>query len=59
MKVAIIGLDQVGKTTLFGALTRQPVKLDSYGQESSLAVVEAPARVNCRYRSVGVSSAQR
>jgi GTP-binding protein YchF len=44
MKVAIIGLDQVGKTTLFGALTRQPVKLDSYGQESSIAVVEVPDR---------------
>jgi len=42
MKVAIIGLEQAGKTTLFGALTRQPVRLDSYGAENSVAVVEVP-----------------
>lgn len=44
MKVAIVGLEQVGKTTLFGALTRQPVKvgLGSYGGESTVAVVEVP-----------------
>jgi GTP-binding protein YchF len=46
MKVAIVGLEQVGKTTLFGALTRQPVKvgLGSYGGENSVAVVEVPDR---------------
>jgi len=46
MKVAIVGLEQVGKTTLFGALTRQPVKVGqgSYGGESSIAVVEVPDR---------------
>ena len=46
MKVAIIGLEQVGKTTLFGALTRQPVKLGAggYGGESQIAVVEVPDR---------------
>jgi GTP-binding protein YchF len=44
MKVAIVGLEQVGKTTLFGALTRQPVKVGSYGAESSVAVVEVPDR---------------
>src|SRR5689334_13475875 len=45
MKVAIVGLEQVGKTALFGALTRQPVKVGagSYG-ESHLAVVEVPDR---------------
>lgn len=46
MKVAIVGLEQVGKTTLFGALTRQPVKVGvgSYGGDSSVAVVEVPDR---------------
>lgn len=46
MKVAIVGLEQVGKTTLFGALTRQPVKvgLGGYGDESTVAVVEVPDR---------------
>jgi len=46
MKVAIVGLEQVGKTTLFGALTRQPVKVGvgSYGGDSSIAVVEVPDR---------------
>jgi GTP-binding protein YchF len=46
MKVAIVGLEQVGKTTLFGALTRQPVKVGggSYGGENSIAVVEVPDR---------------
>jgi len=44
MKVAIVGLGQVGKTTLFGALTRQPVNLGGYGAESTLAVVEVPDR---------------
>jgi GTP-binding protein YchF len=44
MKVAIVGLEQVGKTALFGALTRQPVKvgMGSYGEESRVAVVEVP-----------------
>ena len=44
MKVAIVGLAQSGKTTLFGALTRQPVKLGtgSYGGENNLAVIEVP-----------------
>lgn len=46
MKVAIVGLEQVGKTTLFGALTRQPVKVGvgSFGGDSSVAVVEVPDR---------------
>jgi GTP-binding protein YchF len=46
MKVAIVGLEQVGKTTLFGALTRQPVKvgMGGYGGESTVAVVEVPDR---------------
>jgi ribosome-binding ATPase len=46
MKVAIIGLEQSGKTTLFGALTRQPVKVGtgSYGGENNLATVEVPDR---------------
>jgi ribosome-binding ATPase len=46
MKVAIVGGEQVGKTTLFGALTRQPVKVGSgsYGEESRVAVVEVPDR---------------
>lgn len=44
MKVAIIGLEQSGKTALFGALTRQPVKVGSYGTENSVAVVEVPDR---------------
>lgn len=44
MKVAIVGLEQVGKTALFGALTRQPVKVGvaSYSEGSSIAVVEVP-----------------
>ncbi len=44
MKVALIGLEQVGKTTLFGALTRQPVKVGfgGFGDESRIAVVEVP-----------------
>ncbi|HTE19830.1 MAG TPA: redox-regulated ATPase YchF, partial [Armatimonadota bacterium] len=44
MKVAIIGLEQVGKTSLFGALTRQPVKvgMGSYGGDNSVAVVDVP-----------------
>ena len=44
MKVAIVGLEQVGKTTLFGALTRQPVKvgMGGYGEESRVAAVEVP-----------------
>jgi ribosome-binding ATPase len=42
MKVAIVGLEQAGKTTLFGALTRQPVQPGHYGGGSSLAVVEVP-----------------
>lgn len=46
MKVAIVGLEQVGKTSLFGALTRQPVKVGvgSYGEDSRIAVVEVPDR---------------
>lgn len=44
MKVAIIGMEQSGKTTLFGALTRQPVKVGGYGTENSVAVVEVPDR---------------
>jgi GTP-binding protein YchF len=46
MKVAIVGLEQVGKTSLFGALTRQPVKvgMGGYGEESRVAVVEVPDR---------------
>ncbi len=44
MKVALVGLEQTGKTTLFGALTRQPVKPGSYGTENSLAAVEVPDR---------------
>lgn len=42
MKVAIVGLEQSGKTTLFGALTRQPVKVGGYGTENNVAVVEVP-----------------
>ncbi|MFN3649144.1 MAG: redox-regulated ATPase YchF [Armatimonadota bacterium] len=44
MKVAIVGLEQSGKTTLFGALTRQPVEvgMGGYGEESRIAVVEVP-----------------
>jgi ribosome-binding ATPase len=44
MKVAIVGLEQAGKTTLFGALTRQPVKVGGYGTDSSIAAVEVPDR---------------
>jgi len=46
MKVALIGLEQSGKTALFGALTRQDVKvgLGSYGQDSVVGVVEVPDR---------------
>lgn len=44
MKVAIVGLEQSGKTTLFGALTRQPVKVGGYGTENNVAVVEVPDR---------------
>jgi ribosome-binding ATPase len=46
MKVAIVGLEAAGKTALFGALTRQPVKVGagSYGGENNLAVVEVPDR---------------
>src|SRR5689334_19335944 len=46
MKVAIVGLEQTGKTTLFGALTRQPVRVGvgSYGEEARVAVVEVPDR---------------
>ncbi len=46
MKVAIVGLEQVGKTTLFGALTRQPVKVGAggFGEDSRLATVEVPDR---------------
>ena len=44
MKVAIVGLEQVGKTSLFGALTRQPVKVGGYGGENQIAVVEVPDR---------------
>jgi GTP-binding protein YchF len=46
MKVALVGLEQVGKTTLFGALTRQDVKVGvgSYGQDSVIGVVEVPDR---------------
>lgn len=46
MKVAIVGLEQTGKTSLFGALTRQPVKvgMGSFGEESRIAVVEVPDR---------------
>jgi GTP-binding protein YchF len=44
MKVAIVGLGQVGKTALFGALTRQPVNVGvaSYSDASSIAVVDVP-----------------
>ncbi len=44
MKVAIVGAEQSGKTTLFGALTRQPVKtgMAAYGAGPNLAVVEVP-----------------
>src|SRR5262249_13576102 len=44
MKVAILGLPQSGKTTIYGALTRQPVKTGAagYGQAPSVAVVEVP-----------------
>lgn len=46
MKVAIVGLPQVGKTTLFGALTRQPVKVGAggFGGDNQVAVVEVPDR---------------
>lgn len=49
MKVALVGLEQAGKTSLFGALTRQPVRVGTagYGPASELAVVEVPdARVD-------------
>jgi GTP-binding protein YchF len=42
MQVAIVGLDQVGKTTLFGALTRQPVDVGGYSTAGNIAVVEVP-----------------
>ena len=46
MNAAIIGLEQAGKTTLFGALTRQPVLLGQggFGGENRVAVVEVPDR---------------
>lgn len=46
MKVAIVGLPQVGKTSLFGALTRQPVKVGpgGFGGDNQVAVVEVPDR---------------
>lgn len=44
MKVAIVGLEQSGKTSLFGALTRQPVRVGpgGYGGETHVGVVEVP-----------------
>lgn len=44
MKVAIVGLPEAGKTTIYGALTRQPVKTGAagYGAGPNLAVVEVP-----------------
>src|SRR5439155_7883602 len=53
MNVAIVGLPQAGKTTLFGALTRQPVKTGAagYGAGPNQAVVEVPdARVDALAR---------
>jgi GTP-binding protein YchF len=46
MKVAIVGAPQVGKTSLFGALTRQEVKvgLAAFQTSSQIAVVEVPDR---------------
>lgn len=46
MKVAIVGGSEVGKTSLFGALTRQPVKVGpaSFGGDNQIAVVEVPDR---------------
>jgi len=39
-------LEQTGRTSLFGALTRQPVKIGmgGYGEESRIAVVDVPDR---------------
>lgn len=43
MKVAILGPSQVGKTTLFGALTRQEVSPGTaYSGDKRMAVVEVP-----------------
>src|SRR5438067_1653752 len=53
MKVALVGLPQSGKTTLFGALTRQPVKTGAagYGAAPNQAVVEVPdARMDALVR---------
>ncbi len=46
MKVAIVGAGQVGKTALFGAVTRQPVRpgMGGYGEDNQIAVVEVPDR---------------
>jgi len=53
MKVALVGLPQSGKTTLFGALTRQPVRTGAagYGAGPNQAVVEVPdARMDALVR---------
>jgi GTP-binding protein YchF len=46
MRVALVGLPQAGKTTIYGALTRQPVRTGAagYGLGQSVAVVEVPDR---------------
>ncbi len=46
MRVAIVGLPESGKTTIYGALTRQPVRTGSagYGAGPSVATVEVPDR---------------
>jgi GTP-binding protein YchF len=42
MKVGMIGLPEVGKTTLFNALTRSNVALNNYGQKDDLHLGTVP-----------------
>ena len=46
MRISLIGPPQSGKTTLFGAVTRRPVKTGAagYSEGAHLAVVEVPDR---------------